>query len=151
MYQQQTLVILYRMPVIQNLITIETQGQGTYEITSKVGQALNESRLNAGTVTIFCCHTSCSLIVMENADRSARNDLERFLNDLVPENYPHYTHTSEGKDDMPSHIKMALTRTSEVIPFSHQQLQLGVWQGVFLWEHRKSPHRRKIIFTFHGE
>tara|TARA_B100000959_G_C14738787_1_gene524128 strand:- start:496 stop:762 length:267 start_codon:yes stop_codon:yes gene_type:complete len=88
---------------------------------------------------------------MENADVSARRDLERFMEDLVPEDNPHFTHTHEGPDDMPSHIKMALTRSSENIPFSGGQLLLGTWQGIFLWEHRSAPHRRKVTFSYVGE
>ena len=88
---------------------------------------------------------------MENADPTARKDLERFMDDLVPENYPHFIHTYEGPDDMPSHIKMALTRSSENIPFSDGQLQLGTWQGIFLWEHRASSHIRNLTFSFLGE
>jgi secondary thiamine-phosphate synthase enzyme len=88
---------------------------------------------------------------MENADPTARTDLERFMDDLVPDDNPHFIHTYEGPDDMPSHIKMALTRSSENIPFSQGSLQLGTWQGIFLWEHRVAPHNRKLIFTFLGE
>ena len=88
---------------------------------------------------------------MENADPTARSDLEGFMEDLVPEDNPNFIHTYEGPDDMPSHIKMALTRSSEIIPFSQGHLQLGTWQGIFLWEHRVAPHTRKLIFTFLGE
>ncbi len=107
--------------------------------------------LNEGTVTVFCRHTSCSLVIMENADPTARTDLERFFEELVPEDNPHFVHTMEGPDDMPSHIKMALTRTAEVIPFSDGRLSLGTWQGIFLWEHRNSPHTRQIVLNFSGE
>ena len=88
---------------------------------------------------------------MENADPTARTDLERFMDDLVPDNYPHFIHTYEGPDDMPSHIKMALTRSSENIPFANGRLQLGTWQGLFLWEHRVASHNRKLTFTYIGE
>jgi secondary thiamine-phosphate synthase enzyme len=88
---------------------------------------------------------------MENADVSARHDLEAWLNRLVPENDPHFAHTLEGPDDMPSHIKMALTRTSETIPFTEGRLQLGTWQGIFLWEHRRRPHSRNVVVTLIGE
>ena len=129
----------------------ETKGKGTYEITDAVSESLMESGLTAGVVTVFLKHTSASLVLMENADPSARVDLERFLEHLIPENYSCFTHTLEGPDDMPSHIKMALTGTSENIPFANCRLQLGTWQGLFLWEHRKDPHFRKLNFTFLGE
>tara|TARA_B100001093_G_scaffold242947_1_gene232755 strand:+ start:471 stop:890 length:420 start_codon:yes stop_codon:yes gene_type:complete len=129
----------------------ETRGKGTYEITDAVSDALGESGLTDGVVTVFLQHTSASLVLMENADPTARVDLERFLEDMVPENNPSFVHTLEGPDDMPSHIKMALTRTSENIPFFNHRLELGTWQGIFLWEHRKASHLRKLNFTFVGE
>lgn len=127
-----------------------TSGQGTYEITQFVADGLDESKLSDGVVSVFVRHTSCSLVLMENADPSARTDLERYLNKLVPENDPDFTHTYEGPDDMPSHIKMALTRTSETIPFYKGELQLGTWQGLFLWEHRSMSHSRDLIFSYLG-
>jgi secondary thiamine-phosphate synthase enzyme len=127
---------------------IRTEGKGTYEITDAVSEGLSEAGFSDGLVSIFVKHTSCSLVLMENADPTARVDLERFMEDLVPEDYPYFVHTLEGPDDMPSHIKMALTRTSENIPFSDGRLQLGTWQGLFLWEHRKAPHARNLIFTY---
>ena len=129
----------------------KTEGKGTYEITEAVEKGLYESKLSNGIVSVFIRHTSCSLVLMENADRTARVDLERFMDDLVPENYPHFIHTMEGVDDMPSHIKMALTRTSENIPFSGGRLQMGTWQGLFLWEHRNSFHNRNLVFSYIGE
>ena len=128
-----------------------TSGKGTYEITSAVSEGLSMSGLSEGIANIFLCHTSCSLVMMENADPSARTDLEYFMDDLVPDDYPHFIHTLEGKDDMPSHIKMALTRSSENSPFSGSNLQLGTWQGIFLWEHRIAIHTRKLIFSYIGE
>lgn len=139
------------MAVYQNTIEISTRGKGTYEFTDRVIRELEKSELSAGTVTVFCRHTSCSLVIMENADRSARTDLEQWMERLVPENDPHFEHTMEGPDDMPSHIKMALTRTTEVIPFSRSRLMLGTWQGVFLWEHRSSSHTRSIVISIQGE
>ena len=127
---------------------IKTSGKGTYEITSLAQEGLNESGFNDGLLNVFLRHTSCSLVMMENADPSARVDLERFMDELVPENYPNFTHTYEGADDMPSHVKMALTRTSEQIPFAQGRLELGTWQGIFLWEHRSSPHTRKLNFSY---
>ena len=132
-------------------LTIPTTGKGTYEITKKIHNFLSKSGLTDGLATIFCRHTSCSLVLMENADLTARKDLDRFMEDLVPEDYPHFSHTLEGKDDMPSHIRMALTRSSEAIPFSNKHLLLGTWQGIFLWEHRTKPHSRELIIHFQGE
>ena len=130
---------------------IRTKGKGTYEITDAVSEGLSESGLSDGSVCVFLRHTSCSLVLMENADPTARIDLERFMDDLVPDDYPHFIHTYEGPDDMPSHIKMALTRSSETIPFANGRLLLGTWQGIFLWEHRVAPHSRKITLTCVGE
>jgi len=138
------------MAVYQTSLTIHSRGQGTYEITADVAQALAKSGLSRGIATVFCQHTSCSLVLMENADPSARHDLEAWLDRLVPPNDPHFTHTLEGADDMPSHIKMALTRTSETIPFAEGKLLLGTWQGIFLWEHRRAPHVRTLVLTFLG-
>lgn len=132
-------------------ISIRTSGRRTYEFTDQIAAELGHSGLNAGTVTVFCQHTSCSLVIMENADPSAREDLHYFMDKLVPEDDPNYTHTMEGPDDMTSHIKMALTRTAEVIPFVDGRLCLGTWQGVFLWEHRDAPHSRRIVLSFNGE
>lgn len=139
------------MSVYKKRCQIKTPGKGTIEITRFVEEGLGEIDFYEGLVSVFVKHTSCSLVLMENADQSARNDLEQYLDYLVPENYPHFTHTYEGPDDMPSHIKMALTRTSENIPFSEGQLELGTWQGLFLWEHRTSPSVRNLIFTYLGE
>ena len=129
----------------------KTNGKGTYEITSAVAEGIRESNYSDGLVSVFVCHTSCSLVLMENADPSARVDLENFMDELVPEYNPAFTHTYEGPDYMPSNIKMALTRTSENIPFLNGSLQLGTWQGLFLWEHRKAPQFRKFIFSYIGE
>lgn len=137
--------------VFQKTLNIPGSGCGLGEITNEVSAVLSASEQTQGSVTVFCQHTSCSLVIMENADPSARHDLERWLNRLVPENDPDFTHTFEGADDMPSHIKMALTRTSETIPFSEGRLLLGTWQGVFLWEHRKAPHPRRLIVSVQGE
>jgi len=138
------------MAVYQTTLTIHTRGQGTYEITDELGRALQKSGMISGVATVFCQHTSCSLVLMENADPSARRDLEAWLDQLVLENDPLFTHTLEGADDMPSHIKMALTRTSETIPFADGRLLLGTWQGIFLWEHRRAPHTRNVVLTFLG-
>jgi secondary thiamine-phosphate synthase enzyme len=138
------------MAVHQATLTIRTKGKGTSEFTEEVARAVRASGFGQGIVTVFCRHTSCSLVLMENADPSARRDLEAWLDRLVPDNDPHFTHTLEGPDDMPSHIKMALTRSSETIPFADGELLLGTWQGIFLWEHRRSPHARNIVLTIVG-
>jgi secondary thiamine-phosphate synthase enzyme len=138
------------MAVFTKEIVVSAAGKSTEEFTREIISGLSASGLIEGAVTVFCCHTSCSLVIMENADPSARRDLERFMDRLVPENDPDFTHTYEGADDMPSHIKMALTRTVEVIPFVDGQLCLGTWQGVFLWEHRARSHQRRIILSYQG-
>jgi secondary thiamine-phosphate synthase enzyme len=139
------------MAVHQSTFTVRTSGQGTHEITAELARALEESGLRQGVLSVFCQHTSCSLVIMENADPSARRDLEGWLNRLVREDDPDFEHTLEGPDDMPSHIKMALTRTSETVPFQAGALLLGTWQGVFLWEHRRAPHARRLVVTVIGE
>lgn len=139
------------MEIYQQSIRIRTAGKGTVEITGELVSILRQSGLRDGLLTVFCRHTSCSLVIMENADPSARRDLEEWMERLVPERDPHFTHTMEGPDDMPSHIKMALTRTSESIPFSGGRLALGTWQGCFLWEHRASPHTRTLQVTVFGQ
>lgn len=139
------------MGIYHSEISFRTQGKGTYEITDQARDAIRKSGYSEGVVTIFCRHTSCSLVLMENADPSARRDLEAYLDRLVPEDDPHFTHTYEGADDMPSHIKMALTRSSETVPFTGGSIQLGTWQGLFLWEHRREAHARSLVATVIGE
>lgn len=128
-----------------------TRGKGTIEITAEVAEIVKKSGIPTGLVTVFVRHTSASLVIMENADPSARRDLEAFFDHLVPEDTPYFVHTYEGPDDMPSHIRMALTRTSECIPLMHGRMTLGTWQGIFLFEHRRSPHRREIVVSVTGE
>ena len=135
----------------QTTLTVHTRGQGPVEITGEIEEALSAARMDRGLVTVFCQHTSCSLVMMENADPSAWADLQAWLNRLVPEKDPHFQHTLEGPDDMPSHIKMALTRTSETLPFGGGRLLLGTWQGIFVWEHRRASHSRSVVLTFMGE
>ncbi|MBC8347791.1 MAG: secondary thiamine-phosphate synthase enzyme YjbQ [Verrucomicrobia bacterium] len=139
------------MGIYRKEILMQSSGKGTFEITGDVAEGVRESGLADGLASVFVRHTSCSLVLMENADPTARRDLERFMDDLVPDDYPHFIHTYEGPDDMPSHIKMALTRSSETIPFANGRLLLGTWQGIFLWEHRVAPHSRKITLTCVGE
>ncbi len=139
------------MRIHQESIGVRTKGKGTFEITDQIQAIVQKAKIAVGTVTIFVQHTSCSLIIMENADPTARHDLEAYFDRLVPENASYFEHDAEGPDDMPSHIRMVLTRTSEVIPISNGRMQLGTWQGIFLFEHRRAPHQRKILVTTIGE
>jgi secondary thiamine-phosphate synthase enzyme len=139
------------MRVHQQQLEVRTDGKGLYEITDDVQTKIDQSGLSNGIVMVFVRHTSCSVTLMENADPTARRDLEEFFNRIVPEDADYFTHGSEGSDDMPSHIRMALTRTSETIPIVDGKMQLGTWQGIFLFEHRRAPHRRKIWITVIGE
>ena len=132
---------------MQTTLTVTTRGQGLYEITDEVQSFLYSSGIDSGLVNIFLLHTSAGLIIQENADPSARRDLEQWLNRLVPEGDPNFTHTTEGADDMPAHIKSVLTGCTLTIPMIDGSLGLGTWQGVYLWEHRRAPHRRKVVVT----
>ncbi len=132
-------------------LEVRTHHKGLYEVTDEVQAKIDRSGVRNGTVTVFVQHTSCSIVIMENADATARDDLEEFFNRLVPEHADYFTHGSEGSDDMPSHIRMALTRTSETLPIADGTLQLGTWQGIFLFEHRRAPHHRKLFVTIIGE
>lgn len=131
-------------------VTVKTRGKGLYEITDEVHRAMVESKVWEGLCTVFIQHTSASLIIQENADPSAKADLEEWLNRLVPENDPHYTHVSEGPDDMPSHIRSVLTSVSLGIPVVEGRLGLGTWQGIYVWEHRRSSHTRNILVHVSG-
>jgi secondary thiamine-phosphate synthase enzyme len=132
-------------------IEIQTKGKGTFEITHDVERIARASGVTTGTATVFIQHTSASLVIFENADHSARVDLKEFFERLVPEETDYFLHTAEGADDSTSHIRMVLTRTSEVIPIAEARLQLGTWQGIFVFEHRRSPHRRRIVVSVLGE
>jgi len=138
------------MIAITESFLVPTRGKGTYEITDQVESLLRSSGITTGLATIFVQHTSASLVIYENADPTARADLHRFFEDLVPEDHPGLVHTAEGPDDSTSHLKMALTRTSESIPVAEGRLQLGTWQGIYLFEHRNSPHRRTISVSLLG-
>ena len=131
--------------------SIRTQGKGTTDITSYVARVVRDSGVRTGLATVFIQHTSASLIIYENADPSARVDLHEFFERLVPEDSDYFTHTAEGADDMPSHLRMVLTRTSESVPVVAGELALGIWQGVFLFEHRRASHTRQIIVSVLGD
>jgi secondary thiamine-phosphate synthase enzyme len=132
-------------------LTIATSRMGLHEITDKVAAVVAGAGVDAGLCTLFIQHTSASLIIQENADPSARRDLETWLNRLVQENDPLFTHTAEGPDDMPSHIKAALTGTSLGIPVEGRRLCLGRWQGIYLWEHRRAGSQRTVVVHIQGD
>ncbi len=126
-------------------IKVSVNGQGLHAITPKIQQAVVSADITEGLCTLYIQHTSASLLIQENYDPSAKADLENWLNRLVPENDPLYTHTLEGPDDMPAHITAALTAVSLSIPIADGQLMLGTWQGIYLWEHRDAPQQRQMI------
>ncbi|HEX6361627.1 MAG TPA: secondary thiamine-phosphate synthase enzyme YjbQ [Albitalea sp.] len=125
--------------------SVETHGQGLHEITATVQSLVKESKVAECLCTLFVRHTSASLVIQENADPSAKRDLERWIARLVPEGDAFYTHDTEGPDDMPAHIKAALTATSLSIPIVERMLALGTWQGIYLWEHRRRGGRRELV------
>lgn len=127
-----------------------TSGQGLYEVTAEVESLVREAAVEQGLCTVFLKHTSASLVIQENADPTARMDLERWINRLVLEGDPAFRHTLEGPDDMPAHIKASLTQVSLGIPILSGELTLGTWQGIYLWEHRRSPHRRTVVVSVLG-
>jgi secondary thiamine-phosphate synthase enzyme len=131
-------------------ISVSSAGQGLQEITSQVEAVVREARTKEGLCTLFLQHTSASLLIQENADPSAKRDLEQWLSRLVKEDDPLYSHTAEGSDDMPSHIKAALTATSLSVPIQNGRLALGTWQGIYLWEHRRHRGTRKIVIHIGG-
>jgi secondary thiamine-phosphate synthase enzyme len=128
-------------------ITVSTGGRGTYEITDAVSDAVREAGADDGLCTVFIHHTSASLIVCENADPSVRRDLDAFFERLVPDGDPLFTHTAEGDDDMPAHVRSVLTQTSIGLPVTRGRLDLGTWQGLYVWEHRRGAHRRRVTVT----
>src|ERR1700730_4698465 len=138
------------MRVKHEALEVRTNGKGTYEITDAVQEKIDQCKIDNGIVAVFVQHTSCSLTMMENAAPAARRAVERFFEKLVPEEAD-YEHDDEGPDDMPSHIRMVLTRTSETLPIVDRKMQLGTWQGIFLFEHRRAQHRRRVHVTLIGE
>jgi secondary thiamine-phosphate synthase enzyme len=132
-------------------LIVDTRGRRTYEITDSLQQAVRRSAISRGLCHVFVHHTSASLIVCENADPTVREDLEMFAARLVPDGDPEFVHDSEGPDDMAAHLRSILTLTSLTIPVEGRRCDLGTWQGVFLWEHRTRPHRRKLTVTVTGE
>jgi len=132
-------------------LMVATRGRGIYDITRDVVRIVGASRAREGLATIWIAHTSASLIVSENADASVRRDLEAFAARLVPDGDTLFTHDAEGDDDMPAHVRSVLTQTSIGIPLADGQLVLGIWQGLYLWEHRKTPHDRRLTISVIGE
>jgi secondary thiamine-phosphate synthase enzyme len=132
-------------------IVLATRGRGFYECTDQVEALVNKSGFQTGLVTLHLQHTSASLLIQENADPEVRRDLERFFSRLAPDGDPLFQHTAEGDDDMPAHIRTALTAVNLGIPISAGRLALGTWQGIYLWEHRLHPHRRRITLHLLGE
>jgi secondary thiamine-phosphate synthase enzyme len=139
------------MQLHHDQLEVRSHGKGLYEITDEVQSKIDSCGVRNGTVTVFVRHTSCSIVIMENADPTAQRDLEKFFDRLVPEDADYFSHNAEGGDDMPSHIRMVLTRTSETVPVMDGKMQLGMWQGIFLFEHRRAPHRRNVLVTMMGE
>ena len=138
------------MKQYQESLVVRTPSRGFVEITDAVHKAVRAAEIETGQVVVFCTHTSCSLLIQENADPSARHDMERWLEKVAPENDPAYTHTAEGPDDMPSHLRAMVTKTSETIPVIGGRLALGRWQGLYLAEHRARPHTRKLVLHVTG-
>ena len=143
------------MTATQSLLTLPTRRQGLYEITDRAAAFVREGGIDIGLLTVFVRHTSCSLLIQENADPDVRRDLEQFFRRLVPPSddpsMRWVVHTTEGPDDMPAHIKAALTAVSLSIPVTQGRLALGTWQGIYLFEHRDSPHRREIVLHLSGD
>jgi secondary thiamine-phosphate synthase enzyme len=131
-------------------LTVATRGRGTYEITADVQRVVGGSRIDRGLCTVFVHHTSASLIVCENAEPEVRRDLERFFARLVPDGDPIFLHTDEGTDDMPAHVRSILSQTSVSVPVVEGRCDLGTWQGLYLWEHRTAPHRRRVTVSVVG-
>lgn len=135
----------------QRELRVSTKGRGTYDITGDVQRAVRDSGVNSGLCHVFICHTSASLMLCENADPSVMRDLETFMSRQVPDGDPMFTHTAEGPDDMPAHIRSILTQSDLNLPVRQGSCALGTWQGVYLWEHRQSPHTRRVVITVQGE
>jgi secondary thiamine-phosphate synthase enzyme len=134
----------------QRLLRVRTR-RGLTEVTDEVARAIAEAGVREGLCTVFIRHTSASLVIQENADPAVQADLEAFLGRLVPDGDPLFTHVAEGPDDMPSHVKAALTRTSESIPVRDGRLALGTWQGIYVWEHRRAQHTREVLVHVVGD
>ena len=137
--------------ISQHEIEVETRGRGTYDLTSDVRKAVRDSGIATGICHVFIRHTSASLMLCENADPAVMRDLESFMSRQVPDGDPMFTHTAEGPDDMPAHVRSVLTQSDLNIPVSAGRCALGTWQGIYLWEHRHRGHRRTVTLTVQGE
>lgn len=137
--------------IVQSELRVSTSGRGTHDITADVQRAVRDSGVAAGLCHVFICHTSASLMLCENADPSVMSDLETFMSRQVPDGDPMFTHTAEGPDDMPAHVRSILTQSDLNLPVRQGICALGTWQGIYLWEHRLSPHSRRVILTVQGE
>jgi len=135
----------------QSVIQMSTRGQGLYEFTAEVARFVTDSKISTGLLTLFCRHTSCSLLIQENADPDVKADLQEFFSRIAPENMEWISHTLEGPDDMPAHIRSALTQTCVSVPVTSGQLALGTWQGIYLFEHRTQAHNRQVVAHLSGE
>ncbi len=135
----------------QVVLRVATAGRGLHDVSADVQTAVRESGVDIGLCSVFCRHTSASLVIQENADPSASRDLLAWLEHIAPDGDPAYTHTAEGPDDMPSHLRSAVTKTCETIPIRGGALVLGTWQGLFLVEHRTAPHQRELVVHIAGE
>lgn len=138
------------MKVEHHELRIRTKGRGLYDITSEIAAAVGRTKIGNGLCTVFIEHTSASLVVQENADPSVRRDMEKWIEKIAPEDPRAYEHDAEGPDDMPSHLRSAITRTSETFPIRSGRLALGTWQGVYVWEHRRHGHDRRVTVTVLG-
>jgi len=135
----------------QEELSVSTAGRGTVDLTRDIQRAVSNSGISSGLCHVFLRHTSASLMLCENADPAVRDDLETFMSKYVPDGDPMFTHTAEGPDDMPAHVRSILTQNDLSLPVSGGQCALGTWQGVYLWEHRHAPHRRKVLLTISGD
>lgn len=135
----------------QHEFEVSTHGQGLIEVTGQVARVLADSGIQTGVLHLFCRHTSASVLIQENADPDVQRDLTAFFKRLVPDGDPLFIHTMEGPDDMPAHVKVALTQTTLTIPVAGGRMALGTWQGIYLFEHRRAPHTRKLLVHVLGE
>jgi secondary thiamine-phosphate synthase enzyme len=134
----------------QTDFVVETRGRGTYEITDRVAAAVAAANVDVGLCHVFIAHTSASLMLCENADPDVRRDLETFMADLVPDGDARFVHTAEGVDDMPAHVRSVITQSDLSLPVRGGRLALGTWQGIYVWEHRLAPHRRRVVVSITG-
>lgn len=135
----------------QKILSFNTSGRGTIDITAKIAQLVEQTRITTGICNVFLHHTSASLIFCENADSTVQQDLENFVSRWIPEDAKYFKHNNEGSDDMPAHLRTIMTQSSLTIPITQRKLALGTWQGIFLWEHRHSSFHRKMTITLIGE